>query len=209
MGKFSKFVLKGLAFAALLGFVGLHTAKADTILGGTASSCTTSTVACWTNITVSATDFGYPGTNVSTDTVEFFASPTSPSLSVWLFCTSGCGTSGSTANSASLYGPPAVFTGSTTAPDISSTAVIPFTNTLDKVNDGGAGNSGSDPGDNFNLVSLGLGNFDINSASINLTFTLPTGSTPPPSVPEPSSLLMLGSGLLGLMGFGLRRQGIV
>lgn len=34
-------------------------------------------------------------------------------------------------------------------------------------------------------------------------------STPPPTTPEPSSLLMLGAGLASLLGYGLRRRGNV
>ena len=70
-----------------------------------------------------------------------------------------------------------------------------------------AGNGGNNPTDGssltdtFALISTGSGNFDINSASIDLKFALPETSTP-----EPSSLLMLGSGLLGLLGLGLRRR---
>jgi len=33
-------------------------------------------------------------------------------------------------------------------------------------------------------------------------------STPPPTTPEPSSLLMLGAGVMSLLGYGLRRRGI-
>jgi len=54
------------------------------------------------------------------------------------------------------------------------------------------------------LKYFGNGVFSLTDDSFELAFQLPTTSTP-----EPSSLLMLGSGLLGLMGLGLRRKGIV
>jgi len=50
----------------------------------------------------------------------------------------------------------------------------------------------------------GLINLSNASLGVNFSFSVPTVSTP-----EPSSLLTLGSGLLGLLGFGLRRKGIV
>jgi hypothetical protein len=53
------------------------------------------------------------------------------------------------------------------------------------------------------LTYDGSGTFDVLDTSIHLAFSLT-----PTSTPEPSSLLMLGSGLLGLIGFGLRRRGI-
>jgi len=50
--------------------------------------------------------------------------------------------------------------------------------------------------------------FTVQDASISFTFTLPTATpvTPPSSVPEPSSILMTGTGLLALLGFSLSRR---
>jgi len=53
------------------------------------------------------------------------------------------------------------------------------------------------------LTSNGGGVWTLTDNSFALKFTVT-----PTSTPEPSSLLMLGSGLLGLIGFGLRRKGI-
>ncbi len=61
-------------------------------------------------------------------------------------------------------------------------------------------------GASLKLVSEGaLGDvFVLTDDSFALAFQLGSATTP-----EPSSLLMLGSGLLGLMGLGLRRKGII
>jgi hypothetical protein len=81
------------------------------------------------------------------------------------------------------------------------------TGSKDWVQAGIGGNNPTDASsiaDTFALISTGSGNFDINSASLDLKFAFPETSTP-----EPSSLLMLGSGLLGLLGLGWRRSSIV
>jgi hypothetical protein len=53
------------------------------------------------------------------------------------------------------------------------------------------------------LTYDGGNTWTLTDNSFAVTFT-----TTPTSTPEPSSLLMLGSGLLGLMGLGFRRNGI-
>ncbi len=65
------------------------------------------------------------------------------------------------------------------------------------------GKSNFNSGFNFNTVS---GNFILNSTSSTSTFTATTNGTPSPSlVPEPSSLAMFGTGILGIAGFVRRK----
>jgi hypothetical protein len=57
---------------------------------------------------------------------------------------------------------------------------------------------------------MGADGNGVSSATSTITDVINEFSTTTPTpTPEPSSLLMLGSGLLALMGFGLRRRGIV
>jgi len=64
------------------------------------------------------------------------------------------------------------------------------------------GNNNGAPGTAV-LSYLGNGVFSVTDNSFQIAFQLTT------STPEPSSLLMLGSGLLGLMGLGFRRKALV
>jgi hypothetical protein len=71
--------------------------------------------------------------------------------------------------------------------------------------------NGIDQGGNSVLTYLGTVNgfsgvFTASDNSVEVAFNLTPAVV---TTPEPSSLLMLGSGLLGLMGLGLRRRGIV
>ena len=210
MGKVSKFLIQASALLLLLGLASVNGAKADTLtLGGTDPGCTTASVACWTNIEV----FGNGNGNLNNtfDTIEFFTNPTNDptQLSVLITCTSGCdvGGTGVSANRAGLYGLQA-FTGPTTSPTVSTDYITFNDNPDDYLGVGPYGENG--PGtagygnvnDIFSLESTATGTINITAASLDFQFTLPTTPT---DTPEPSSLAMLGSGLMGLVGFGFRR----
>jgi len=223
--RFNSLLIKSLVLVALLALTGLHTAKADA-LTPTASGAgctgltgnpdpTNTNVICFTGLSVSGFNSGVSLGAPTTDTL-FLYTPDSSNLSLALVCTGSCFATvgGFTGNSAQLFGPQA-FGGTIASPTTAGTSCVIETHTWsqcvgfsgsgDFVQGGTGGNHGGDPSDTFALISTGSGSFDINSASIDLKFTL--GSTT--TTPEPSSLLMLGSGLLGLLGLGLRRGSIV
>jgi hypothetical protein len=190
--------LKGVGLAAVLCLAAGQAAKADTL----SPSSFTSTTAVFTGVSVTAFDNGYPmsSTNplTTTDTITLYANGGS-GLSVLIACTSGCI---STGNSASLYGAQ-IFTGPTSAPVVTGTSFT-FNSASDSICDGGACNTTGDPNDIVKITLASPDQFTITSASINMSFTLG-----PTTTPEPSSLLMLGSGVLGLFGFGLRRKAVL
>jgi PEP-CTERM motif len=66
------------------------------------------------------------------------------------------------------------------------------------------------PSDSGGILTYeGSGVFLLTDTSLNVAFQLLSATQTSFPTPEPSSLLMLGSGLLGLIGFGLRRKAIV
>jgi hypothetical protein len=225
MGRLNSFLIKSLALVALLGLAGLHTAKADPLTPtATGAGCTGLTadpdpsntnVICFTSLSVSAFNSGSPLGSPTIDTLFLFT-PDSSNLSLALICTSSCfpNTGGYIGNSAELYGPQA-FGGTIASPTTAGSSCVieshtwaqcvGFSSSSDFVQGGTGGNHGGDPADTFALITSGGGNFDVNSASIDLKFNLTPGTT---TTPEPSSLLMLGSGLLGLLGFGFRRRNV-
>jgi hypothetical protein len=205
MGNGSNFlkIVRSAAVAAVLLSFGMmsKTVNADSFTGSTL--CSGGNGACWAGISVSGVDNGTsPVTSLtSTDTVEFWASGSTESVA--LTCTSNCTGLGSGGNTASLFG--SFIISSASAPSVSSTTPVTFSSVSDSVCVAGRCNTGSAPNDTIQLISLGSGQFGIVSNSNTLTFTLPEGTV---STPEPGSLLMLGSGLLGLLGYGFRRKAV-
>jgi hypothetical protein len=97
--------------------------------------------------------------------------------------------------------------GSASAPSISGSAAgqydasndqACYLNSLDNFN---VCNTGANPTGLASISAIG-DVFTVNSDSISYTFTLPVTGVPTSNapMPEPSNLLMLGSGLLGLLG---------
>jgi hypothetical protein len=227
--RFNSFLLKSLAVVALIGLAGLHTAKADALVpSATGAACTgnpdptNTSVTCFVGLSVASTNTGL-AVLTSTDTLYLYV-PDSSGLSAAMVCTAGCASGPGfvpslPGNSAELFGAQA-FGGTLASPTTTGASCVVesktwsqcvqyTTGSKDWVQAGNGGNNptdGSSLTDTFALISTGSGNFDINSASIDLKFNLGSTTT---STPEPSSLLMLGSGLLGLLGFALRRSSIV
>jgi len=200
-----RFLFKSLVLVGLLWLGIAQTAKADTLSPTT--TCTSSTVSCFEGVSVTSFDNGFKisSTNplTTTDTVNFLVTDGTQE-SVSLVCTSNCVDGG---NTASLFGAQ-VFTGSTTAPFVSNTSTpFVFNSDSDSICEGGACNTTHDPLDNFSITLTSPDSFEIDSASITMTFALPSGS--PVSTPEPSTLLLLGAGSLALLGFGLRHKAVI
>jgi hypothetical protein len=77
---------------------------------------------------------------------------------------------------------------------------------LNKAGTGNACNTNLSTGSTTTDVTYSAGLITLTDASLGVDFSF---SVTPTSTPEPSSLLALGSGLLGLLGFGFRRKGLV
>jgi hypothetical protein len=199
LGVLSAFVMGLLSFGTMSG-----AAKADNL--PTPGGCSTATVACYTGVTVNGTDNGGHA-STTTDTVLLWTSATSGTESFEVECTSNC-TDGTNlfGNGVSLFGGPFLIS-STSSPVVTS-GVFSYTGTgsgtlADSIC--AAQSCQTQPIGGVTVTESAGGNFDVQSLSLNFSFTLGTQTT---STPEPSSLLMLGSGLLGLMGFGFRRKAV-
>jgi hypothetical protein len=97
--------------------------------------------------------------------------------------------------------------GTNAAPTVTSGATGSYNGPLDQLctlnnlDNFNACNTGASP---TIAVSYVAGLFKVADDSLAFTFTLS-----PVSSPEPSTLFALGTGLLGMIGFGLRRRRIV
>ena len=270
MGKFSKYILKGLALIALLGLAGLHTAKADpactagtlaTYISSYSGGCTFDGL-IFSGFGAGATAFSASGsTSFSPGTpstanllitpiigadgagLEFTAVTSTGAPMAWtangggvldaevpfeVSCVSG------TACITDLY---LEMTGSATAavnsggqsngdivtesyctgapppfpPSCGSQTTLSIIDTSTTVNNliGLTATGILSVGKDMGAVEDINGAPEGTSTITDVINEFSTSTPPPPSTPEPSSLLMLGSGLLSLVGYGLRRRGIV
>jgi hypothetical protein len=229
MSKAMSLSVKFVAVVVLLLLSGLHTAKADSFT----PSSSTSTTSVFSNVlvyyvTANAASNPWGLTNIlanpvsgvlgnsggqatSTETValienangNFFDIQVGSSKSGSIFFTQFFGNS-------TNKGIP--FTGTTANPNInpntwtfnSSTDTSCYLNTVSSPVCNGP--ASSPLGISVLQTPGGVDVFSLQDSSIEVAFALTPGTV---STPEPSSLLMLGSGLIGLMGLGLRGKGIV
>lgn len=109
------------------------------------------------------------------------------------------------------YGSTSLFTsGTDSAPQITGTAkttLATYTAATDSFCANAACNNGGDPAIVVGLSQIAPDVFTVTSSSLEIAFSL--GSGPATSTPEPSSLLMLGSGLFGMLGLGLGKRGFL
>jgi len=200
MGKFFK---ASILAAGLLCLGVMQSAKADAIYSVTVTNATGGP--CTGVATCTQTELGVGGSEIAT--VDFASgggftlSETSASL--------GTGTSSTV--SAVLATPLEAFTSgygavicTSATPNftVSGTILTPGTGSecSSSVTFSGTSKSFPQSGTGF-LTYDGSNTWTLTDNSFAVTFTTPT--------PEPSSLLMLGSGLLGLMGMGFRRKALV
>jgi len=103
-----------------------------------------------------------------------------------------------------------VIGGTASSPIISDPSAGSYSGTYDQICILGSQTGGAYPNNSCNTnqgttnVSYAAGLVTVTNQSLGLSFTLT-----PVSTPEASSLLTLGSGLLGLLGFGFKRKSIV
>jgi len=100
-----------------------------------------------------------------------------------------------------LFGSNSIFTpGTDSAPVVSNTkgTSVSYSSSLDSFCAMSACNNGTDPTVPFMLAQVAPDVFTATSNSLEIAFSLTSGTV---STPEPSVVLMLGMGLLGLMGF--------
>jgi len=226
MRKLASFALRGSVVTVLLCLAGIHIARADTLVCG--AGCTDSgTSFTWTGIVVTGQETsGEYAPTTSTDSVTLWYGGTGTEAVAIDDCTASCGTitpdstnpDGSNAAYATLFG------GSFSINSSLQTTLAPPT-TVPCAENGAQckyydytlstvcwGDSCLVPGNgtirNLTLLSVGSDDFVLQGNGILLSFPL-LETTTTISTPEPSSLLMLGSGLLGVMGIRLRRKGIV
>jgi hypothetical protein len=226
MGKLTKFS-QGLAVAGLLCLGSLQATKADTLNYNT--TITYSGTNPLTNYyndaapvveAVSITNIGgvvsiqigtQPPAGVTNGDIQFNPPPVNCSTVTPITClsTSSPFYGFITTTSSTLTG----FTigGTAANPIVSNSTPTGFYNSpYDQLCGLGNASGGEYPNNSCNTgasptidVSYLNGVITVTDDSIAFSFALPT------STPEPSSLLTLGSGLLGLLGFGFRRKAIV
>lgn len=216
MRKLASLAARTTIAAALVCMAGVHGAKADTLVCG--MDCTVNTTSVtWTGIVVTGGDGSYAPTT-STDSITLWFGGSGEAVAI-NNCTANCGTTPDTTNPDESNAAYATLFGGSFAINSSLQTTLAAPTTVQCADNGFEcnfydytlstvcwGNSCLVPGNgtirDLTLLSLGSGEFVLQGNSIQLSFSLPEVS----AVAEPSSLLMLGSGLLGVLGLGLFRK---